>query len=185
MRARSSQHTSNGETGERGAALIEFALLLPLLLMLLLGIVSVGIAYNHQISITHAARESARFAATLPVTNFEAEPVPIDAWLDAVATQAVEDATGSLDASVPGQRVCVAYVHPSAVAPGVETRNRVEIGGVATHADGPCFADTRPATERRVQVQVERETDFNVVVFSRTLTLTSEAISRFEAALGA
>lgn len=185
MRARSSQHTSKRGTGERGAALIEFALLLPLLLMLLLGIVSVGIAYNHQITLTHAARESARFAATLPVTNFESEPVPINAWLDAVATQAVGDAAGSLDASVPGQRVCVAYVHPGAAALAVETTSRVEIGGVVTYPNSPCFADTRPDTERRVQVQVERETDLNVVVFSRTLTLTSEAISRFEAALGA
>lgn len=185
MRARSSQHTSERGTGERGAALIEFALLLPLLLMLLLGIVSVGIAYNHQISITHAARESARFAATLPVTNFEAEPVPINAWLDAVATQAVQDAGGSLETSVPGRRVCVAYVHPSATAPAVVTTSRVDVGGSVTYPNAPCFADTRPTTERRVQVQVERETDLNVVVFSRTLTLSSEAISRFEAALGA
>lgn len=45
---------------ERGAAAVEFALVLPLLLLIMLAIVDFGRAYNVQISLTHAARESAR-----------------------------------------------------------------------------------------------------------------------------
>ena len=168
------------ETRQRGAALVEFALLLPLLLMLLLGIVSVGLAYNHQISLTHAARESGRFAATLPVSNFGT----IEAWLDAVAAQTVENATGSLDASTPGLVVCVAYVHPNGTLATDSTASRVDTAGVITYPNAPCFSDSRPNTERRVQVRVERDTDFDVVAFSRTVTLQSDAVSRFEAALG-
>jgi Flp pilus assembly protein TadG len=45
---------------ERGAAAVEFALVLPLLVVILLGTIEFGRAYNAQISLTHAARETAR-----------------------------------------------------------------------------------------------------------------------------
>ena len=48
---------------ERGAAAVEFALVLPLLLLLLGGIIDFGFALNTQISLTHAAREGVRVEA--------------------------------------------------------------------------------------------------------------------------
>ncbi|MDQ0824914.1 Flp pilus assembly protein TadG [Arthrobacter sp. B2I5] len=48
---------------ERGAAAVEFAILLPLLLMLVLGTIEFGRAYNAQITLTNAAREGARVMA--------------------------------------------------------------------------------------------------------------------------
>jgi Flp pilus assembly protein TadG len=45
---------------ERGAAAVEFALLLPLLVLLVFGIIDFGRAINAQITITQAAREGAR-----------------------------------------------------------------------------------------------------------------------------
>jgi Flp pilus assembly protein TadG len=48
---------------DRGAAAVEFALLLPVLLLLLFGIVDFGLALNAQITITQAAREGARLEA--------------------------------------------------------------------------------------------------------------------------
>ena len=58
---------------ERGAAAVEFALVVPILLVLLLGIIEFGRAYNVQISLTHAARETAR---TMAIDNV---------WGDAVS----------------------------------------------------------------------------------------------------
>jgi Flp pilus assembly protein TadG len=49
--------------GERGAAAVEFALILPILLLLVLGLVEFGRAFNVQISLTNAAREGARYMA--------------------------------------------------------------------------------------------------------------------------
>jgi hypothetical protein len=164
---------------DRGAALVELAFALPLVMMLILGMVSAGIAFNHQLALTHAAREAGRYAATLPVTNF----VDMNAWLDEVAARVVEDATGSLDPGTPGLVVCVAFVHPKGVAPMDQTTSRTD-GGPPILPSDPCFADGRPAQERRVQVRVARDTDFNALVFSSTLTLGSEAVSRFEAAGG-
>jgi Flp pilus assembly protein TadG len=49
--------------GERGAAAVEFALILPVLVILILGIIEFGRIFNVQISITNAAREAARTMA--------------------------------------------------------------------------------------------------------------------------
>ena len=45
---------------DRGAAMIEFAIIVPVLLMLLVGIIQFGRAYNIQVGIQAAAREGAR-----------------------------------------------------------------------------------------------------------------------------
>ena len=45
---------------DRGAALVEFAILLPVLLLLVCGIIDFGRALNAQITLTQAAREGAR-----------------------------------------------------------------------------------------------------------------------------
>lgn len=52
--------------GERGANLVEMAIVTPLLLVLLAGIVDIGRTFNNYIIITNAAREGARLAARLP-----------------------------------------------------------------------------------------------------------------------
>ena len=51
------------KTTERGAVAVEFALLAPVLVMLLLGIMEFGRAYNAQISLSSAAREGVRVMA--------------------------------------------------------------------------------------------------------------------------
>lgn len=48
---------------ERGAVAVEFALILPVLLLLILGIIEFGIAFNHQQGLHAAAREGARLAS--------------------------------------------------------------------------------------------------------------------------
>lgn len=48
---------------ERGAVAVEFAILAPVLVMLLLGIMEFGRAYNAQASLSAAARESVRVMA--------------------------------------------------------------------------------------------------------------------------
>ena len=48
---------------ERGAVAVEFALLAPVLIMFLLGIMEFGRAYNAQISLANAAREAVRVMA--------------------------------------------------------------------------------------------------------------------------
>ncbi|HIE50935.1 MAG TPA: pilus assembly protein [Armatimonadetes bacterium] len=48
---------------QQGQAVVEMALVLPILLLLLLGVISFGLLYSHQLIITTAAREGARRGA--------------------------------------------------------------------------------------------------------------------------
>jgi Flp pilus assembly protein TadG len=50
--------------GERGAVAVEFAIIFPLLAMMLFGIIQFGIAFSQYEVYTGAAREGARYAAT-------------------------------------------------------------------------------------------------------------------------
>lgn len=61
--------------GEQGANLVEFALVLPLLILLLVGVADFGRAFNSYLVITNASREGARFASHFP-------------WLEAATKQA-------------------------------------------------------------------------------------------------
>lgn len=51
------------ERSDDGAAAVEFALVMPLLFLLLFGIIDFGRAYNMQLALTQAAREGVRVAA--------------------------------------------------------------------------------------------------------------------------
>jgi Flp pilus assembly protein TadG len=56
---------------ERGQSVAEFALVLPLLMLVLLAIVQFGIVFKHYITLTDAVREGARKAA---VSRFKTDP---------------------------------------------------------------------------------------------------------------
>ena len=62
---------------EKGASAVEFALILPILIMLVFGIVEFGIAFNNYITITHAAREGARIAA-VDLNNLDLKNIIIE-----------------------------------------------------------------------------------------------------------
>jgi hypothetical protein len=56
------EHRVRGREGQRSQALIEFALVSPVLLLLLFGIVDIGRAVFYYDTLNHAAREGARTA---------------------------------------------------------------------------------------------------------------------------
>lgn len=55
--------------GERGQSAVEFALILPLVLLLSLALIQVGAVVQAQIQVTHAAREAARALAIDPAAD--------------------------------------------------------------------------------------------------------------------
>ncbi len=147
--------------------MIEMAIVLPLLIVLLVGTITAGIAYGRNNSIQNAAREASRFAATLPG--------PVDnAWLGTVRDVARSAAIGDLTSSVPGQFICVAHI-------GASGNSRLtDTGGVEATSGAPCFNDGRPAGESRVQVVTSRQVRIEAVFFGWTITLRSEAAARYE-----
>jgi len=61
-----------GSRGEGGAALVEFAVVMPLLVLLLCGIIDFGWLFAQNLDVRHGAREGARLAAV----NFPEGPSP-------------------------------------------------------------------------------------------------------------
>ncbi len=56
----SSDRTRTGRRKERGQSLVEFALIIPIFFILVLGIIDFGMALRSYITLTNAAREGAR-----------------------------------------------------------------------------------------------------------------------------
>ncbi|WP_344818852.1 TadE/TadG family type IV pilus assembly protein [Microbacterium soli] len=80
-------------TNERGAAAVEFALVVPLLVLLLLGIIEFGWTFNQQVSLSNAARESARYYAV----HLDDGSGASEADIRAAATTAGESAAPTID----------------------------------------------------------------------------------------
>lgn len=56
------RRATGGPGGESGAALVEMALVMPLLVLLLFGIMEAGWAFSQSVEVRNAAREGARLA---------------------------------------------------------------------------------------------------------------------------
>lgn len=161
---------------EEGAVFLEIALMLPLLLTLLLGITTSGMAINTTNSLNNAAREAARFGATLSNDN-------IILWLNQVADVAIDSASGELADGSQGRYVCVAFVYPDGTSGSGEETARLVIDEAGTKTiilGQSCYPDDRPEDERRVQVLLEREADLQFVFFDSTVTLEGQTTVVFE-----
>ena len=84
----------------RGAAAVEFALILPLLITLVFGIVQFGLLFNRQQALHASAREGARLAALPSSTKTEIETLAL-ATLDGVPTSSTPTVTISPNVTRP------------------------------------------------------------------------------------
>ena len=79
--------SERGPRSERGSQLIEFALVLPLLLLVVLGIMDFGLLFQRYEAVTNAAREGARVAVLVGYPDsdvqFRAQQYLTDAGLTA------------------------------------------------------------------------------------------------------
>ena len=156
----------------RGAAIVEFALILPLLSMMALGMLTGGIALDKKQDINNAAREAARFGAT--VAEHECDnTLDCDGmnWANLVRSVAVQRSNGA----VVTANVCVALVSGPGLAPVAVSSTHTTAGG-----SNPCYVDNSSDTDKRVQVSVTRSGQLQAVLFTMTLNLSSKATARFE-----
>jgi len=186
-----------------GAAAVEFALLLPIFVMLVFGGITAGIAYWKQISDVQAGRDAARYGSTLPMADGGTDTdcgqggIPVTTWLNCIRDVAVgQSATWNTvaDIGTDAGYVCVAYIKSDITgASGTVTTTRT-IAGVRDGADpaypaagrsstGGCFDDGQGANQRhdnRVQVVIGRNGEFNAVLLGRTWRMTSRVSIPYE-----
>lgn len=144
--------------GERGGALIEFAIILPLLVMLVFGMLSGGIVMDRRASVNHGTREAARYGATVPLEQFGTP----DAWADHIQAVAVERSSGVLDA----EDVCVALMNGATLE---------------ASTDGAACISGDIDTGRRVQVTGElADQEINAIVASFPVGVQSDATAKYE-----
>ncbi|TAK71071.1 MAG: hypothetical protein EPO13_00810 [Actinomycetota bacterium] len=79
---------------DRGAAAVEFALVLPVLVILVFGVVGLGILLSQKLALSNAAQAAARFGVVRPIGG----PAPTCAQIEAVARDAL---TGQLAIAAP------------------------------------------------------------------------------------
>jgi Flp pilus assembly protein TadG len=130
---------------ESGAVLVEFALTLPLLLLLIVGIFDFGRLFQEYSVVTNAAREGARMAvlpASYGIPDIEARVTAVLSAGGVTATPAITVTDGSLDpgagaAPFSTKRVEVqvdhtfSYLVPFARAFGGGTFDRVPLRAVS------------------------------------------------------
>ena len=173
---------------QEGASALEFALVLPILVVLIFGAFSVGIAYNEKLSLSHGARDAARYAATLPLTYDDEDTLDIsDAWFEAVrdrvvaASQKVARSDGADNSTI-----CVAYIEtlPSAAFSKIETYSWSTTQ--TKDSTTPCFPDDVPdnpdnSSNAHIQIRVVRDGEINIVMLPPMRpTMSSTSVVRFE-----
>ena len=83
---------------DRGAVAVEFALVLPVLIVLVFGVVDFGRVFFAQISVTQAAREGSRLAALANTMNPQLTPAAVISRTKAAANGLP---AGSLNVNAP------------------------------------------------------------------------------------
>lgn len=161
--------------GEGGANAVEFALILPLLVMLIFGGITAGLALNARQQIDHAGREGVRYAATL-LGATDATSTPCggsNSWHECVRDRVVATSVGSIASG----NVCVSYV-PESGAP--TPADILDPAGLA-EATNQCVAESPPLTGARVQVKAIAPNRVNAVfVKTPVFNLTTRSIARYE-----
>lgn len=167
--------------GQGGAALVEFALIFPIFMTVVLGMFSGGTAYNQKNALVSASREGARYASTLPIVGY---PGGIDAWLHDAAVYVANASEGALAPTVPGWQVCVAYVYKP-ISGADQSRHEIHSGNpvTGTPTSGQCpAANDAPADDKpRVQVTTRRTGTIDALFIKYSFTMSTRTITRFEA----
>ena len=152
--------------------MVEFALVFPLLAMLLFGTISGGLVLNRRMDLTQASRESARYGAT--VAQDQCTPTSGCGgrnWAQHVQTIAVERANGT----VATADVCVALVQGPGSAPVPVTLNHTTRSGGL-----PCYVDNSADSGKRVQVMITKADQIQAIIVTVPVNMTAKGTSRFE-----
>ncbi|WP_147803221.1 TadE/TadG family type IV pilus assembly protein [Alkalicoccus halolimnae] len=96
---------------ERGQSMVEFALVVPLLIILLFGIVDVSRLFHASLTMDHAGREAAR-AASLQLSDAEVIGTAVDSGSSISLASGHVDISPGAGARMSGERVTITITYP-------------------------------------------------------------------------
>lgn len=148
-RARTARH-------DRGAAAVEFALVVPLLLLLLFGLITTGLTVSDHLSATNAVREGARYGASADASS-------ANSWATSVRDR-VKQVYFNAGSTVSDDQICVKLVQQSGttVAELMGANCGTAPAAPTTMAIGSCAVLVwmqRPAT---IKLVVAPDLQFNI-----------------------
>lgn len=160
--------------GESGANAVEFALVLPVLIMLLFGVMWGAALLNTQQTATQAAREGARYGAILPLSEFGAiSPPPASDWYDAVT----ERSKGVLASDMPlattsAPTVCVRFYDE-------DNDSDLHVDGDPDDCPGPSDANSTKGGRVEVTIRQPARLEFGMGSVE-SIIVTGSAVARYE-----
>lgn len=165
-------------TSESGAALVEFALILPVFMILVLGVFSGATVYNQKLDLSHAAREGARFGSVLKT------PGNGGTFTGACASQTwaqcvqgiVYDRSGGDLSSTTGT-VCVALVNDDTTVYSETGHGQSEF---STAGASNCDSSDSAGRGKHVQVVVQKTGKIEALVLKWNVNLKANASARYE-----
>jgi Flp pilus assembly protein TadG len=186
------QRSTRRHGRERGAVLVEAALVLPLLIVLVLGIVEYSVAFNKSATVANASRAGARTATAIPkdsqysvkaaeavasaLTSLGSE-APQEVWIYKVAAGTDDDPIGGGFGSCTD---CVGYAWNPAAKAFVTS---APLGGNAWTANeqNACVDSSHPD---RLGVYVKAKHKYLSGVFGNERTIEHRTVMRLEPYVG-
>lgn len=160
-----------GQRDARGAVAVEFALILPLLAMLLLGIFTFGLTYSNHLGLTNTVREGARLGATAPNET---------TWGVSVRDRTV-DMYGDATNPLPAGNVCALLVEMTASGEVVHQSSDGNCASGATLAGAaPGTPASIPAGSCFVKVWATLPAQLNWVFVKTDLTLRAQSVAAYD-----
>ena len=141
---------------ERGSVFLEFAIVMPLLMALVLGIYTGGLAYTNKISLVESVREGARYGASRLVGTDS-----VTTWETSVRNRVVSASGGD----VAFDDVCVKFVLPT--------------GGSDCGISDPPGASNEPSVHL-VKVSATKQSKIEFFFFTSEPLLRGKIVARFE-----
>lgn len=154
---------------DRGAAAVEFALVLPILCMLLFGIISFGFGISDKVALVNAVREGARFGAS--TVN--------DANWGASVVARTEATYANAESPLLDSQVCallwkqVSGVQSIVASSAASCESEPSALPVTDVPDKSCF----------LMVWAAKPKDLNWLVTSTTVTLSAQSVAVYDRGL--
>jgi Flp pilus assembly protein TadG len=151
---------------ESGASAVEFALIVPLLVMLMLGVTTAGLSLNDALGTTDAVREGSRYGAT---TATSPVPAGYGSWSAAVQAKTVALSAGSVTGT---SQVCVKLQKGTSTV--------LQQSTCSFSSNEPATPTSVTATDCIVKVWARIPVTINIGVASWDIYVIRSSVARYE-----